>query len=131
MHEFIEEFKSAHGLKEKKGPGRAKLYDPRAQPPRPSPAEVPMNSGNLARLGTGLKPERQLRWKSLIPSPPAEALPPPRSHCDGSRPCEAGAFRRKARQLQRASLHRRRGRGQRCAAWLLAVVVVVVAYRRR
>ena len=64
MHEFIEEYKSAHGLKEKSGPGRAKLYDPRAQAPRESPAELPIAGCALARLGTGVHPERQHRTSS-------------------------------------------------------------------
>ena len=60
-HEYIEEYKNAHGLKEKSGPGRAKQYDPRAQAPRPSPAELPLQGCNLARLGTGQIPARQVR----------------------------------------------------------------------
>ena len=64
MHEFIEEYKNAHNLKEKTGPGRAKLYDPRGQPRREAPAELPMTGCSLARLGTGVKPERQVRTSS-------------------------------------------------------------------
>ena len=64
FHEYIEEYKNAHGLKEKSGPGRAKLYDPRAQPPRPSPKELPLAGSKLALLGTGQLPERQARTSS-------------------------------------------------------------------
>ena len=64
MHEFIEEYKSAHGLKEKTGPGRAKIYDPRAQPRRPSPKELPLTGCTLARLGTGQHPARQAATSS-------------------------------------------------------------------
>lgn len=63
-HEFIEEFKNAHGLKEKTGPGRAKLYDPRAQPRRESPAELPLAGCQLALLNTGHLPARQARTSS-------------------------------------------------------------------
>jgi len=57
-HEFIEEYKNAHGLKEKSGPGRAKVHDPLAIR-RQSPAQLPVTGCALARLGTGNKPERQ------------------------------------------------------------------------
>ena len=63
LKEFIEEYKNAHGMKHKAGPGKAKLYDPREQPPRPSPA-LPLAGSKLALLGTGQIPERQARTSS-------------------------------------------------------------------
>lgn len=62
-HEFIEEYKNAHGLKAKSGPGRATSYDPRGQPRRESP-KLPIAGCHLARLDTGTKPERQARTSS-------------------------------------------------------------------
>ena len=52
MHEYIEEYKQAHGMQEKKGPGRAKVYDFRAQPVRESP-NLPVAGCQLARAYTG------------------------------------------------------------------------------
>uniref|UniRef100_A0A7S2CUA0 Uncharacterized protein n=1 Tax=Haptolina brevifila TaxID=156173 RepID=A0A7S2CUA0_9EUKA len=49
-HEFEEDYRSAHGMKEKKGPGLAKVYDFREVPKRPSPA-LPIAGCALARLG--------------------------------------------------------------------------------
>jgi len=51
-HEFVEEYKKAHGMNEKKGPGIGYIYDFRAQPRRESPA-LPIAGCNLARLNTG------------------------------------------------------------------------------
>ena len=53
----MEEYKSAHGLKEKKGPGLGHTYDVRAQPKRAAPA-LPMAGTPLARHGTGNYAER-------------------------------------------------------------------------
>jgi len=58
MHEYIEEYKQAHGMQEKKGPGRAKLYDFRAQPKRESP-NLPVSGCALGRMYTGCYPERR------------------------------------------------------------------------
>jgi len=63
MHEFVEEYKSAHGLKHKVGPGNAKAYDPRAQAKRDAPP-LPVAGCALARLGTGNKPERTQQTSS-------------------------------------------------------------------
>ena len=63
MHEFIEDYKSAYGLKEKKGPGLAKVYDFRAQPRKPAPP-LPMTGTRLASLMTGNKPARKARTSS-------------------------------------------------------------------
>ena len=57
MHEFMEEYKSAHDLKEKKGPGLGHTYDVRAQPKRAAPP-LPMAGTPMALRGTGCKPER-------------------------------------------------------------------------
>ena len=63
MHEYIEEYKNAHGMKEKTGPGRAKIYDPKEKR-RESPAEGPFAGCSAARLGTGMYPARQHRTSS-------------------------------------------------------------------
>ena len=63
MHEFIEDYKSAHGLKEKKGPGLAKVYEFRAQPRREAPP-LPMTGTRLEKLMTGNKPARKARTSS-------------------------------------------------------------------
>jgi len=62
FHEFVEEYKNAHGLKERTGPGRAKIYDPRSLR-RESPA-LPIQGCGLARLDTGMLPQRQARTSS-------------------------------------------------------------------
>jgi len=62
-HEFTEEFKKAHGLSEKKGPGIGYIYDAFAQPRREAPA-VPVAGCALAKLGTGNKLVRQARTSS-------------------------------------------------------------------
>ncbi|KOO36622.1 hypothetical protein Ctob_012439 [Chrysochromulina tobinii] len=56
--EFVEEYKKCHNMKRKKGPGLGYVYDFTAQPQRPSPA-VPVAGCALARLTTGMFPERQ------------------------------------------------------------------------
>lgn len=58
MHEFIEEYKQANGMYEKKGPGLAKAHDFRDEPQRPSPP-LPMSGCALARLETGNFASRQ------------------------------------------------------------------------
>jgi hypothetical protein len=63
MHEFIEEYKQAHGMQERKGPGTAKLYDMRDQPKRPAPP-LPIAGCALASLNTGVYPERQHQTSS-------------------------------------------------------------------
>ena len=92
MHEFMEEYKSAHNLKEKKGPGLAKVHDFRAQPKRPSPP-LPVAGCALARLNTGMNPRRQAAtsakaigdwWTNpifmeVMNAPPAGKEPPPAS----------------------------------------------------
>ena len=85
MHEFTEEFKSAHGLKEKKGPGLGHTYDVRAQPKRESPA-IPMAGTPMARLDTGNHPARSGKkssnaigsfWNDPIFTGPAEVVASP------------------------------------------------------
>jgi hypothetical protein len=63
MHEYIEEYKKAHNMQEKKGPGRAKVYDFRAQPKRESP-NLPIAGCALGRMYTGAFPERRAKTSS-------------------------------------------------------------------
>ena len=56
------EYKSAHGMKEKKGPGAAKLFDYRNQPKREAPP-LPIAGCALARLNTGNQAARR-GWTS-------------------------------------------------------------------
>jgi len=58
FHEYIEEYKNAHGMKVKTGPGLAHQPDFRAQEKRPSP-DLPIQGCKLAHLGTGNRPERR------------------------------------------------------------------------
>ena len=65
MHEFIEEYKSAHNMREMKGPGLGYVYEFRAQPKRPSPA-LPIAGCALAKLHTGNYSSRQARTSSQM-----------------------------------------------------------------
>jgi hypothetical protein len=62
-HEFEEEFKSAHGLKKKVGPGLAHAYDFRDQPKR-VPPPLPVAGCALARMHTGNKLARRAKTSS-------------------------------------------------------------------
>ena len=59
----MEEYKSAHDMKEAKGPGLGHVYDVRAQPKRESPA-LPLGGTPMARLYTGEFAERTPKTSS-------------------------------------------------------------------
>ena len=63
FHEYIEEYKNAHGMKVKTGPGLAHQHDFRAIEKRPSPP-LPLQGCKLAHLGTGNRPERRAKTSS-------------------------------------------------------------------
>ena len=86
----MEEFKSAHNMKEKKGPGLGHMYDVRAGK-RPSPT-IPMAGTPLARKDTGMFPARMpptssraigAWWTDPIFSGPAVTPPEPPSPSKG------------------------------------------------
>ena len=62
MHEYIEEYKSAHGMKTKSGPGLAKQYDFRTVERKQAPP-LPIQGCALGRMNTApsgtLFPQRQ------------------------------------------------------------------------
>ena len=62
-HEFEEEYRSAHNMKEKVGPGLAKSYDMRAQPKREAP-NLPLAGTPFSRLTMGNNPHRQAATSS-------------------------------------------------------------------
>jgi hypothetical protein len=63
-HEFMEEYKAAHGLKEKKGPKIDGGYDVSAQPKREAP-NIPMGGTPMARKDTGNFPERRTTTSAM------------------------------------------------------------------